>query len=303
MKKGIHFLTALVLVLLLTGCARINIDVNIKENGKVDMSMLYAFIEAASEGTEILSAEDIKELTDEGWEYADYNEDGYVGYTLNIKDRDIKDLEQAFMDPDTGVEAGGSYSIKLEDGKYIFDLDLLGESDADMRYETKEYIAMYGGYVTVTIHVPQPALDSNATYVTDEGKTLTWDLLEMSPGETIHAEFKMSRFRPARMIGVTAATVAALLVIILIVVLVGRKAKSRNAAAGAKGYSGQDVNMAQGTEAPSPYAGQQGGAPVYTYGSQQTPPSQKIQPNFCPQCGARISVPSSYCQQCGSKLS
>ena len=281
MKKRVHLLIAFMLIFVLTGCARINIDVNIKEDGKVDTSVLYAFIEAAASGTDMLTDADIKDLTDEGWEYSAYNEDGYIGYTLNIKDEDIRDLVGQDNDSDKGFDVDETFSVKIEDGKYIFDCDLLEESDAEMLYESKEYFAMYGGYMTVTLHVPQPALYSNATYVTDEGKTLTWDLLEMMPGESIHAEFKMSRARPAKMIGVAIASVAAVMVIILVVLLVGRKAKKKKAEAAAASGAGQGGYFEQGSQSmqpypnnAQPYQNQEAGAPVYTYGSQLTAPTQ-----------------------------
>lgn len=334
MKKRIPLLIAIMLIFVLSGCARINVDINIKQDGKVDMSMMYAFIEAAAEGADMLSDDDIKDLTDEGWDYAVYDEDGYKGYTLSIRDQNIKDLMAEVNDSESDLGVGESMSIKLEDGKYIFECDLLGGEEAEMMNESKEYFTMYGGYMTVVLHVPEPPIYSNATYVSEDGKTLTWDLLEMPPYDKIHAEFKLSRQRPYKMIGAAAGALVALLVIIVVILLVrksskDKKAKAAAAAAGAGLYAGQNGQPAQ------PYPNQNAGGPVYTYGSQlSTPtqaqtsapvqqgtqptqpgqqlpsqtapqpldPAQNAQVSYCPQCGAKITAPSSYCQQCGAKL-
>lgn len=335
MKKRLNMLVIILLVFVLTGCARINIDINVKENGKVDMSMLYAFMEAAANGTDMLSDYEIKELTDEGWEYAEYKEDGYVGYTLTVKDKSIEDLLDEVEDSNNGLDVGESFSIKLEDGKYIFDCDLLGGQDTSEIAEYKEYFTMYGGYMTVVLHVPEPAIDSNATSVSDDGKTLTWDLLEMRPGEKIHAEFKMSVGTLLPIIIFSVIGFLVILTAILLVIFLGRRAKKKKEAAGADAQAAAGVYPAgdQANAANSNPATQMNGS-TYVYGYQSQPQPQMAQPatqpqaaqpvtqappvqqapaeavpmsqnkpmSFCPQCGAKLAAPSAYCPQCGTKL-
>lgn len=339
MKKRIIIIMTFMLVFILTGCARINIEMNIKDNGKVDMSMLYAFIEAAAEGTDMLSDGDVEDLVEDGWEYAPYNQDGYVGYTLNVKDKDLKELIDEVEDSDGTLEMGESFSIKKEDGKYIFDCDLLGEEDLSSMSEYKEYFGMYGGYITVVLHVPEAALESNATSVTDDGKTLTWDLLEMKPGEKIHAEFKLSTFNGLPIpninlsrgmgLGVVISCLVILVAVLVIVfVVIGskkkKKAQQAASAAAAGGFAGdgyQANNVYQNSAPQAPQMNQPYAVPTMPQAPQmQAPPAAQTPPamqapssqqaaapqmklSFCPQCGAKLGAPSAYCPQCGAKLS
>ena len=86
MKKIRLIVITMLLAFIMTGCARINIDINVKSNGKVDMEMLYAMMEDYADESDMLSDKEIKKMEDEGWKYSKYSQDGYVGYTISVKD-------------------------------------------------------------------------------------------------------------------------------------------------------------------------------------------------------------------------
>ena len=91
MKKRVLAVLAVLVAVMLTGCMRVNVGIDVKSDGKADISLLYAMSdelmssfsddEGDSESeTTALSPEEVKELEDEGWVYKEYKEDGYSGY-------------------------------------------------------------------------------------------------------------------------------------------------------------------------------------------------------------------------------
>ncbi len=300
--KNIRFiLVTLVMMFMLTGCARFRVDFDIKKNGKVDATMLYAVMESLAGEGGMMSEDEIADMEKSGWKCDPYSEDGYVGYTMSIKDQSINDLAGSVEGSGNGLGLDSdSFTIKKEGAKYIFEASIFDDSEEYNMSDYKSYINMYGGYMEMVMHLPQPAISSNATKVSDDGKTLTWDLLEMKPGEKIHVEFKMSAFN----FGIILAIVLILAAVAGVLVFLNKK---KNA--------GQVSNM-QGTPMPMNVPPQMS-APtqVNTQPQMETPsqvntPPQMTPPQannasgnvFCPQCGTKMAASAVYCSNCGAKI-
>ena len=86
-KKFLRSLLAVVMTFSLSGCIRINIDINVKKNGKADITVLYATLDmssvAGNSGSLGLTPEQVEEYRSEGWTVEDYKEDEYAGYVLS----------------------------------------------------------------------------------------------------------------------------------------------------------------------------------------------------------------------------
>lgn len=218
MYKKFVILAALIgVMMMLSGCVRLSVDVTVKEDGKVDASVLYAMMSDYADESFLPSDDVIESITKSGWEYEDYSEDGYVGYTMNIKDRDLKELLEDVENTDSELGLNtDSFSISQDGSKIIVDAELLDSETAAQMSSYKSYFDMYGGYAKLVLHVPEEAITSNATSVSDDGKTLTWDLLDMPSGEKAHAEFKI----PAKnLLPIVAVIVIAAFVIGICIVL------------------------------------------------------------------------------------
>ena len=169
-----------VLLTLLTGCIRIEIGIDVKKNGKADVSLLYAVSDGLMEDSSAgLSEEDIEEYENEGWSVEPYSKDGYTGYYLKRSDADLTNTE--LMD-------GSSGNVRKEGSRYIIDLSVLPESDQlDIR-SSASWIKSMGGSFVVRMTLPVKPVAHNATSVSSDGKTLEWDILSMDT-DSIHVEF------------------------------------------------------------------------------------------------------------------
>lgn len=275
MKNIKYVLVALILMFALTGCARLNIDITIKENGKVDCEMLCAVIEDFANDSDMPSDDEIADLERDGWVYTPYSQEGYVGYTMTIKDKDLNDMFDSVGSAESGLGLNDDTFIIRKDGsKYIFDAKLFDDSDASEISAYKTYINLYDGYMKLVLHVPEPAISSNATSVSEDGKTLTWDLLSADPSQSLHAEFKVKSFNSGILIGIIVILAVALGVLI---------------------YMKKKGNRVQ----------------VVAGGNMNLPPVQMSSPTqvnntgntiFCSQCGAKIAANAAFCPQCGKKM-
>ena len=219
MKKFIKFLLLATMVsLLLAGCKmKMEVGVKIDEDSNVEMTVVSAmdneFIDTAlsmnssSEEGDETSSDEAKVFTDEerwayieeqdsgdeeqykGFEKARYEEGDYKGtkYTKKLGKIDavIAENENELTVDDISKE---NSKIFTKNGDlYVLHLsqDLSGDS-----MEQTQQLSQYGVEMLVnfTLTLPQPAESSNATSVSEDGLTYTWDLLSSS---SIDATFKL----------------------------------------------------------------------------------------------------------------
>ena len=188
MKKNKLLIVMMICLFCFTGCMRFNTTIQIKSNGKADVSMLIAAKSDAGSGQNATDSYD--DLKNKGWEVESYNEDGYVGMLCTKKNLELEDLgeQMGTSEEDTMIMDSNDFKITKKGLVYSFDWDYQGaDEEADSEYVKS--IENAGGYMTFTLKVPMKAKSSNATTVSDGGRTLEWNLLALKPEEGIHAEF------------------------------------------------------------------------------------------------------------------
>ena len=195
-KKIIALCLVLVLVLSLTACIRFEATVKINKNGTADVSMLMAASDALAsmgDGESIgLSEEEVAEYKAKGFEYEEYADvdAGYTGYILNRKGVDLQSGET--KGDETGMESILDGEMFKVDGKHVT-IDFTPMSDSEYE-ESGSYLSMlenYGGYLKFNLELPVKPTKHNATTVSEDGKTLTWDMTKLKANESVHAEFDM----------------------------------------------------------------------------------------------------------------
>ena len=196
MKKGIALVMVLVLILMLTACIRFEATVKINTNGTADVRMLMAASDALAsmgDGDSIgLSAEEIADYKAKGFDYEEYvdADAGYTGYVLSRKNLDLQAGEN--NSDETGMESILDGELFKVDGKHVtIDFAPMSENDYE---ESGSYLPMlknYGGYMKFNLELPVKPTNHNATSVSEDGKTLTWDLTKLKANEKVHAEFDM----------------------------------------------------------------------------------------------------------------
>ncbi|MBO4862995.1 MAG: hypothetical protein J5517_01380 [Eubacterium sp.] len=231
MKKFYVVVVMLAIMMGLAGCMRYNTEVEIKRNGKADLTITYAV--NTSEDS-LYDADDMKEsmdrLKEAGWECQEYSEDGYAGYIIGKKDLEIDNLSGEMSGTEAGTFSENEEISIVKDGfNYTFDYNFLPDSE-----ESEEDAAYYdefeksGGYMKFVLKVPSPAKNSNAHNVLDGGRTLEWDMLRVKPGEGMHAEFSIINW-PLIIAALSLIFVIIVAAIIIIFVASNRNKKAMNA--------------------------------------------------------------------------
>lgn len=199
MKKKNRYsmlLLSIICIFLMSGCVRYSATVEVKRNGKADVSMLMAVMKSDSEEDSSSTSDnalDKEKLESEGWEYQDYSEDNYKGYVITKHDIDLKELSEAVNNENSGIALQSKKIKILKDGsKYTISWDLSGNENDEDPGQYAAYLASAGGYVRFILKLPVKPISSNATEISEDGKTLTWDLLNMGGERKIEATFQLS---------------------------------------------------------------------------------------------------------------
>lgn len=223
MKKIMAFILLLICCLSLSGCVRYRTEIDIKNNGKADISVLFATKdldydlgqsqpEENDDSSNQTFSEDlegdankfknqISEAEKEGWQYKKYSKNEFTGYELIKKNVNIdelaKELNSKFYDPEEGsalvdqddIFDDNKFSVKRKGLKYVVDLPWANDGITNQLAARKSYFDMSGGYMKFILNLPRKTTNSNATSISNDGKTLTWNLLDMKDQQGIHFEF------------------------------------------------------------------------------------------------------------------
>ena len=228
MKRFRALLIMMMCVMCLTGCVRFNTTVNVRRNGRMDVSILMAMVSVSDYGLggDFISDADKQDYIDKGWTVEDYDQDGFEGILISREDISAEELKESMEDSDSEISEGmGDISFTRDGFKYTLDWTVFGSDYASEISSYKSYFNMSGGYMTFVVKLPVKATDSNATRVSDDGRTLEWDLLELGPDNRIHVEFSLFDFKFLLIIWTVAFFV--ILAIVLIVIAVSNRKKKR----------------------------------------------------------------------------
>ena len=176
--------TAILLILAIavfcfTGCVRLRSTVKIRGDGTSDITLLFAIKNSSYNDVADNLEEIIDSLESEGWETDVYNEDDFTGYTSTLRNVKLSEIEDR-------INSSGQLS---EIGLTGFDISIEG-SRYTMRWNTSELTSINGmeipaglfdngGFIELVLDLPvKPDYYSQPTDISDDGKTLTWDLMQ-----------------------------------------------------------------------------------------------------------------------------
>ena len=228
MKKRLFALCLmLALAVGLTGCIRVDTTLKVNSNKTVDVRTLFAFntemmpMEEGDENPAGPSQEEIDELEKQGFTYEAYSQDGFTGYTLTKKGIDIN----AINGNDTGLESLlDGISVKVDGNHVTVDVSALSEEEYEESGEVFGQLKSYGGYMNFNLEIPSKTTKHNATSVSKDGKTLTWDLTAMKAGDKIHAEFDLTgSSMPSWLLPVILGVLAVVIIAAVLIVLKKKK--------------------------------------------------------------------------------
>lgn len=223
-KRFLVLCLMLVLIPVLTGCFRLDTTMKVNSNGTVDIRTLVAVsneLTSMGDGDSSvgLTEEEINEYKAKGFEYEEYTdaESGYTGYTLTKKGVDIKSVQSGGEGLDT-MMSGDIFQVN--GNRVTVDFAAFSEEEYEESSTFVAQLGTYGGYMRFNLEIPGKAIRHNATSVSKDGRTLTWDLTAMKATDRIHAEFDLNPGMPGWVIPViigmlAAAAIAAAVILIL----------------------------------------------------------------------------------------
>lgn len=223
MKKRILCLALLlcVAVFAFSGCIRMRTTLNFSPFGFIETDVVICVDKAiASYATQL--DEEIEKYKAKGYVAEEFEEDGYIGYRLH--------KTESIFDPPVDERFKSSV-----DGLKV-SLDILWDSTKEESQEWKltllaPVITAQNGSAEIIITLPNKPIAHNATSVSEDGKTLTWNLLEMGDRSSAHVEFSALDVVMGWIIIGVCALVVIIAVIVIIIVVAAKKKKAKAASA------------------------------------------------------------------------
>lgn len=150
--KSIKILLIAIVLLLSSGCVKMNATVEIKKDKSLNFNMVYAVKEELLEDRELVSSEDKKQMEKNGYTVKDYKKDGMSGVEISFH---YANIDKVSSTEDTKFELNSitdgeknTKMFKVEKGffknvytltsEFNSDLDGIGDTDTDYRYGDDE---------------------------------------------------------------------------------------------------------------------------------------------------------------------
>ena len=212
-----------------TGCVRFRTSMNIKSNGKADLTVIYGYYNELIDSDVESEMEDLADaFEDDGWTVDDYKKGDYEGYTFTMTNVKVKDFEDVFnADCFTEDLELGDFELTKKGSTYTINWDTNVVGDLNEEGITSEDLKTYGGFMEVEITLPSPATDDNATEVSKDGKTYTWDLLD---GDEVELTFTLINVGLIIAICAIVFVVFAAAAVVVILLIVKKKKPAKDSA-------------------------------------------------------------------------
>ena len=215
MKKVLESVGVFLVAILITGCMNVKMVMKVNDDKSVDVNMtmeldLLEYAKLTNSFGENLTEEDLKKQLNEAMNSEDFNMDEFMdeeqrkemesqGYKVDVildKEKyiyrivltqhfnnidDASKTEEEATKKDDNDKVINNFFIKTSNNTYKFDIDSTDnsstETDSDINNSMNE---MINNMASITynyeITLPTKPISNNATKVSNDGKTLTWDL-------------------------------------------------------------------------------------------------------------------------------
>ena len=225
-KKFKTFIILCILALFSTGCVKYNAKMDIKRDKSINYEIIYAMQSSLTDGQQVMDEEGVKELKDNGFTVKEYNEDGYVGFKISKKIKNIDNISDTnevtySLSDDTSKKDNKIFTVKkglfknTYKAKFSFDMNNSGlNSDSDEDDESNVDMSQYLSSMDLkyTVNLPYKAKSNNATTVNKGGKQLVWDL---ATANSIEYEFEL--YNPIFYIAIGVGIVIVIGIIIIVI--------------------------------------------------------------------------------------
>ena len=252
MKKSCKVLCLMLMVLMMSGCMKYNMDMSIHNDKSMDLKFTVALAnEMMSSAENSMDNNKIQKLKDNGFEVEEYSNDTMTGYTISTKINNIDDVsseKETVFDPNTIIDKeklSDVFTVKKGFLKNTYTLNISAEetdetsNDISSDYTTtytndslleagdqEDLLMMLSSMdIKFTINLPSKAISSNASSTSNDGKTLIWNpVTNASTMEKLECSFELYNMTTIYLI----VGLVILVIIIIIVFVVKNNKKQKN---------------------------------------------------------------------------
>lgn len=228
MKKILSIMAIMsMLLLVLTGCMDINYEVALNKDGSADLTLIYGFekeiLEQYGTSSDEMSADMKEEAEKDGYTVENYSDDKLEGIKITkhfdkAEDVVMSELFEGEMDL-TSEKKNEGIKIEKKGNKTVYSQN--DEIDLTSGGEESEFDYSSMVKFKYVVKLPVKAGKNNATSVSKDGKTLTW---ELKFGEVNKIEFESEGSSSSlKTILIVAGCVVVLAVIAVVVVKASKK--------------------------------------------------------------------------------
>lgn len=225
----------LLAIVLLSGCIRLHTNITVNKDGSGQVEYIFAVNPAILEKSEEETFAELKiEAQKRGFQIEEYHTADYVGIKIAKDFEDINNLKEnagvmnaLYQDDQNEVLAGermkGFFSpeIKVDKSWFYTTIKLNGVidlSNEEQGLSSEEAMQQQLAYkmldLALTINLPVRPVEFNADKLTNNGRTLTWQLIAGQKNEII---FKVQMYNLTNII-ITA--IAGLIILVIIIYLI-----------------------------------------------------------------------------------
>lgn len=261
MKKYLKLLCVFSIAILATGCVKINVTMKVNADKSMDIEFVEAMADSLlkTKGEDsILSKTEITKMEKDGYTIKKYSKDKMTGYTVTKKISNIDDISDTKeVKGDLSLKKSGeklftvkkgffknTYTAKLKSSdsssvsnqmntNTTTDKDEDEEEDntssslTDATNALGDYSnAMSSMDMSFKITLPDKPISNNASEVSKDGKTLTWNLLEGK--DSIDFEFSLYNMTNIIIVAVAGVVVIAGAVVLIVVVTKKKKPQTKS---------------------------------------------------------------------------
>lgn len=253
MKRSKFLCLALTLIML-TGCVKMDVNMSINKDKSMKLSITTALEnsmwEQSGENT-VLSEEDKKEAEKNGYIIEEYSDGSMTGYTLYKEYKNIDEVssekeinfnlnqtmeseekiftvKKGFFKNTYTLKAENDTSDEFED-QITSETDLTSEEEYDTTYEDDNSFDFDYDMSSISsiidakfnITLPYKAISSNATSTENDGKKLTWNLMDQNL-QNLECKFELYNMNNIYL----TAGLGIILLVIIIILITKRKPKT-----------------------------------------------------------------------------
>ena len=196
LRKSFKSLLLIVGVILLCGCSTISTDMQIGKDKSAQLTYLITLDKkylGNKTFNELFSSKNINYLKNNGYTVTDYEDDNNFGYVVKAS---IKDIDTVSQSDNIKINLYDLLYSDIQNELYIFSREenlLKNKYTADYYVNLTDAITnnsnILGGLVnppavsyTFKLELPEKSLSNNATEVSADGKTLTWNFSNIMTG-------------------------------------------------------------------------------------------------------------------------